>query len=153
MITPNDTRWNSTFDAMQFLLEIKDKLNDLMDALDLRRFTSQEIVFLEEYVTLMKPLAITLDQLQSNSASLGMVLPAMVKLEKFWTDKISEGTLRICEPLARFLLWDLKDRTTEFFEDKDYLLGKTEKNNNVFMYLLKVGTYILIFGFMIPINL
>ena len=123
--TPNATRWNSTFDALRGLLEHKAKLNDIMDACNLRRFTPQEIGFMEEYIILMEPLAITLDKLQGDHASLGMVLPAITKLKQFWESKIAEGSLQYCQVMAEFLLWDLNKRTEEFFDDKDYILGKT----------------------------
>ena len=111
-----------------------------MDALDKRRFSTLEFAFLDEYIMILKPLANTLDALQSDSASLGMVLPAIVKLEKFWNSKLSEGNLQVCEPLVKFLLWDLNERTSEegddFKNDKDYILGKYSKIKYVDLYLL-----------------
>ena len=122
--TPNDTRWNSTCDAMRALCDQKPKLDSVMDALNLRRFNAQELIFLEEYITLTTPLAICLDVLQGDSASLGVVLPTIAKLQTFWENKISDESLVICGVMAKFLLWDLKERTTHLFNDKDYILGK-----------------------------
>ena len=90
-----------------------------MDALDKRRFSTLELTFLDEYIMVLKPLANTLDALQSDSASLGMVLPAIVKLEKFWNSKLSEGNLLVCEPLVKFLLWDLNEHTSEDGDDSN----------------------------------
>ena len=112
-------------DAMVDLEENKLELNNVMDALDLRRFTLNEIGFIEEYVRVAKPLAICLDMLQGDSASLGMVLPAIVRLQKFWQEKIEEKSLKHCELLAKFYLWDLTERTKEIFDDEDYILGKS----------------------------
>ena len=124
LIVPGDTRFNATLDSVEALLAVKDKLNSIMDAIGLRRFDSAEILFLEEYLCLMKPLAMCLDVLQGNSASLGMVLPAITKLEQFWKKKCSDGSLELCQVLAKFLLWNLNERFSEFFDDKDYILGK-----------------------------
>ena len=124
LTTPNATRWNSLSDAMVDLQKVKSKLNEVMIALDLRQFTSEEFLFLDEYVRLTRPLAICLDKLQGNDASLGLVLPAIVSLQKFFKDRISDGKLKLCEVMAKFLLWDLSKRTDEYFEDKDFILGK-----------------------------
>ena len=121
---PNETRWNSLYRAMCKLKKIIDKLNALMNELDQRPFSPIELTFIDEYEIVMKGLAYTLDQLQSDSASLGMVLPAICKLEKYLEDKIAEKSLKICEPLARFVLWDLRERTAEYKNDRDYILGK-----------------------------
>ena len=121
---PNDTRWNSKFDATEDLSEQKDKLNLVMDAIQERRFTPDELIFLDEYVFIMGPLAKTLDKLQGNDASIGLVLPAIVSLQKFYKEVVNEGSLKFCVVFAKFILWDLDDRTKHLFKDKDYLLGK-----------------------------
>lgn len=123
-ICPNDTRWNSKFDATEDLSEQKDKLNLVMDAIQERRFTPDELIFLDEYVFIMGPLAKTLDKLQGNDASIGLVLPAIVSLQKFYKEVVNEGSLKFCVVFAKFILWDLDDRTKHLFKDKDYLLGK-----------------------------
>ena len=53
-----------------------------MEELGKHPFSPKELTFIEEYEIVMKPLAFTLDQLQSDSASLGTVLPAICKLKK-----------------------------------------------------------------------
>lgn len=122
--TPGETRWNSLFDAMADLVELKEKLNPIMEALDLRKFTLEEIGFLEEYVRVSRPIAICLDTLQGDSSSLGMVLPTIVRLQKFMKERLDENSLQFCEPLAKYFLWDLTERTKEFFTDEDYIIGK-----------------------------
>lgn len=46
---PGETRWNSTYDAIQRLLEprVREKLPQLMDALQLSRFKQHELEILE----------------------------------------------------------------------------------------------------------
>ena len=121
--TPNETRWNAISDAMDDLQKHKAKLNTVMDTLGERRFTADEFIFLDEYNEVTKPLAITLDILQGDSASLGIVLPSLVKLKRHFNNIIQDGKMKFCLPLAKFMLWDLNERTSELFEDKDYLLG------------------------------
>ena len=79
---------------------------------------------MDEYLQVTKPLAISLDTLQGNYASLGFVLPSIVKLQNYYKQIISEKSLTLCEPFAKFILKDLKKRTEEYFNDKDYILGK-----------------------------
>ena len=137
LLTPNDTRWNSLADAMALLKKIKPKLNTLMEALGERKFTPEELIFLDEYVLVTKPIAISLDKLQSNSASLGLVLPTIVKLVVYYEEIIAQKSLKVCEPLAMYILQDLKDRTAEYYLDKDYILGKFKD----FLYLLFKSRY------------
>ena len=66
-----------------------------MNELDQRPFSPMELTFIDEYEIVYKGLALTLDQLQSDSASLGMVLPAICKLEKYLEDLISEKSLNM----------------------------------------------------------
>ena len=127
-------------DAIEALLAAKEELNAIMDAIGLWRFEVREIAFLEEYLCLTKPLAIVLDTLQGNSASLGMVLPAIKSLERFWKKKLSDGSLKLCEVMAKFLLWDLNERTAELFNDKDYILGKSIGYYCFCTYYTIVGT-------------
>ena len=133
LIIPNETRWNAEFDALEDLQNHKTKLNEVMDELSLPRFSPEHFTFLTEYIQVTKPLAITIDILQGNSASLGFVLPSIVKLQKHFKSIISENSLKYCIPLAKFILWNLNDHTSDWFSDKDYILGK---NYTELLYIL-----------------
>ena len=126
LLIPNKTCWNSWFHAIRLLKKLIHKLNALMRALQEREFLPQELEFLDEYVTVVEPLAVTLDYLQGDNASLGLVLPAIVKLQEHLQSQIDGGSLKVCGILAEFILWDLNDRVSELnlFDDKDYILGK-----------------------------
>lgn len=54
LLTPTQTRWNSMNDALQVVaVMIKEKssdFNDMLDYLQLPRFTGDEILFLNEYI-------------------------------------------------------------------------------------------------------
>ena len=65
---PCPTRWNSLFDSINVLLEKKAVLNEAMCALNLPIFKSHELEFLEEYVTVLAPIAIAIDRLQGEKA-------------------------------------------------------------------------------------
>ena len=147
--TPNDTRWNALFDAVKVLVAQKPKLNAVMDALGFRQFSNEEFLFAEEYIQATKALAISLDTLQSDKASLGCVLPTIVKLEAYYKNIISQNSLMIAEPMAKFILKDLQNRVKKenYFTDKDYILGKVFKINTYNISLIvptchQVGTMI-----------
>lgn len=65
---PNITRWNSHFDVMKFLLKHRKssltKFNAMCHDLKIVRINNNDVNFIEEYCTVMKPLAISLDILQ-----------------------------------------------------------------------------------------
>ena len=124
LIIPNDTRWNAEFDALVDLQKHTPKLNEVMEELSLPRFTPDHFTFLTEYIQVTKPVAISIDILQGNSATLGFVLPSIVKLQKHLKNIIDGNSLKYCIPLAKFILWNLNDRTSHWFSDKDYILGK-----------------------------
>ncbi|PVD29102.1 hypothetical protein C0Q70_11699 [Pomacea canaliculata] len=51
MIIPNQTRWNSTYDAVQCLQDLTaEQLTKLADALGLPRFTPRDQLFMKEFV-------------------------------------------------------------------------------------------------------
>ena len=82
LISPCPTRWNSKFDAVGRLLELKDKLAAICDALSLPHLKSVELDFLKEYHTVMQPATATLDLLQGDvNCFYGIILPKLVQLQ------------------------------------------------------------------------
>ncbi|CAG9829825.1 unnamed protein product [Diabrotica balteata] len=74
--SPGATRWNSTFDAVSQILKAKEKLPILQQNLTLKLFKETELLYLEEYCLVMKPLASTLDSLQGeDNVSLDICYP------------------------------------------------------------------------------
>jgi len=65
LLTPTETRWNSTYDSVKFFLKnSKSKSGQLFrlcDDIDIVRFNKNDIEFLEEYTQIMEPLAFVLD--------------------------------------------------------------------------------------------
>ena len=62
--TPVPTRWNSLFDAIVAALAVRPKLNNLIDHLHLPVLKTQDFDILDDYVAVMRPIAIALDKLQ-----------------------------------------------------------------------------------------
>lgn len=69
-MTPNETRWNSTFDSVKFILKYfqsnHTKFNILCNSLKIVHFTKLDILFLDEFCNTMMPISIALDMLQVN---------------------------------------------------------------------------------------
>lgn len=69
------------YDCVAQILKDKEKLSVLFQKLGLKPFKETEFLYLEEYITVMKPLAITLDVLQGeNNVHYGYLLPSLVSL-------------------------------------------------------------------------
>ena len=90
------TRWNSYYHAVKSLMIAEDKLKDMCIALSLPPLASQDILFLKEYLSLMEPLAVTLDVLQGDKyACLGYLLPTLSQLKS----KLAAIHLTVVKPL------------------------------------------------------
>ncbi|XP_042146107.1 uncharacterized protein LOC121835721 [Ixodes scapularis] len=113
---PCITRWNSLHHALDVLTQNKEKLQDLSNELQLPSLKSSEIEFIEEYCTILKPIATALDRLQgsSNSGYYAELLPVLftvrAKLEQVrenlqspHTEKIAQAALDSLE--RRFQRW------------------------------------------------
>ena len=70
-LVPCVTRWNSHYDAVKKILCAETKLVEVCKAVNLPTFLQTEITFLKEYVSVMAPLAASLDILQ------GITLPVV----------------------------------------------------------------------------
>jgi len=88
-VIPNKTRWNFLFDALskvyELLHENKSGLATLFISLELRPITDSEQVFVEEFVSVMKPLAYALDILQGeHTVCAGYLLPTLISVQEEW---------------------------------------------------------------------
>ncbi|ODM88386.1 putative AC transposase, partial [Orchesella cincta] len=96
LVQPVATRWNSTYDAVDCLLTLKDFIDKICEAAEVHKFQYIELEFLEEYKTALKPVAWALDKLQSEKDFyFGYVAPVITKcyadLEKTVTEKTKPG--------------------------------------------------------------
>lgn len=89
LVVPNATRWNSTYDAMVRFHKLHNaqeaKMNTLFIHLDLRPITDDEKKFLTEFIQVMTPLSLALDELQGqNTVSAGYLLPTLYNVIEEW---------------------------------------------------------------------
>lgn len=99
------TRWNSTFDMLRRLLEIRTELNQVLEELGMDTLLTSDWSKMENLVTLLEPFAIHTDQLQSDSQSLSQVVPCLLNLEAHL-----QTTTVAAKPLAQTLLKSLRER-------------------------------------------
>jgi len=65
---PNSTRWNSEFDSSYCVIyDVRDKVNVVMEHLQLSKFSSQDFSFLGEWIDVMKPITQALDKMQGEN--------------------------------------------------------------------------------------
>lgn len=87
---PCVTRWNSLFDSLSLILKYNDQHNEVLSRLGLPLFRDAKFEFIEEYVTVLHPLATALDRLQSDKECFcGCMLPTLLAVEKKLERQIS----------------------------------------------------------------
>jgi len=105
---PCKTRWNSYYDSIKALLNVKNKLEDVCEKLEKPKFTDSQISFLEEYIKVMEPIASALDFLQGDKYScFGHVLPVLFQMKQ-QLEKL--GHLHFCKILRDTLVTALDKR-------------------------------------------
>ena len=110
LILPNATRWNSLFDAIQRVLESKDKIVDVMRVSGVQNFTSTELELLDEYIQALQPVAFALDKLQGEkSFYFGYKIPVILQTKKRLM-QIVDLKKKFATPLAKALLAGLEKR-------------------------------------------
>lgn len=114
---PCPTRWNSLFDALNQLLLFKDKLNIIFNQLNINcNFKEIELVYLNELIIVLKPIACALDCLQAqNNCYYGVLLPTLFSL-KSRLEILNEKNLKHLASLITPIINSLKQRFHLFFE-------------------------------------
>ena len=124
---PNKTRWNAYYDCLRFLKRkidaSDDKLHGLLDELGQRRFSEEELLFLDEWLKLQEPIAEALDTLQGD-VGLGYALPTIFSVEKD-LDKATENLAEnsVCRPLAKALKLGVNKRFNDYFENEEWIVA------------------------------
>lgn len=98
--TPNDTRWNSLYDAILKIVEKPDlyakcthKISNDLKPKNFQKLMPAEIAMMVDYVACMQPVAIALDILQGDKLiSLGYVLPTLFSMFA----KVRDAQLKSC---------------------------------------------------------
>ena len=105
LITPAATRWNSLFDSIRCLLDMKDKLPQIFEHASVEKLKATEVEFIDDYVTALQPIAYALDKLQSEKDFYyGYLAPTIFQTLKA-LDKLIENAenRKYTVPLARAL--------------------------------------------------
>ncbi|KYQ49958.1 hypothetical protein ALC60_10980 [Trachymyrmex zeteki] len=104
---PCKTRWNSFYDSIKAILNVKKHLEDVCEKLEKFKFTDCQISFMEEYIKVMESIAFALDFLQDDKNScFDHVLPVLFQM-KCQLEKL--GHLRFCKILRDTLLMALDE--------------------------------------------
>lgn len=108
---PVPTRWNSLFDALCQILKQKEKLDDLFHHLDVKNsFKAIEIEYIEEYVLVLKPIAIAIDRLQGEkNCFFGQLLPTIFTIQTKLKD-MKNFQLKHCDGLRLAIIDSLEKR-------------------------------------------
>jgi len=102
--------WNSHFDAVKRIVETGPKLSDVCQAIGAPKFKQAELECLEEYITVMQPVAVTLDKLQQqNDTFFGHVLPTLYMVQ-MKLQVMLHKPLKYSEPLVMALLLGTQNR-------------------------------------------
>lgn len=126
--TPNATRWNSTFDAMEqiqtFLStpEGTEKINICLEKLNGSKFQRNHVMFIKEFVGVMKPLAHGLDLLQrETSMYMGYLLPTIYQIVS--NIEKSKDKIQSCRPLINCILRGIRNRFRNIWWSKEFVLA------------------------------
>lgn len=113
--TPCKTRWNSLFDCIQQLLKFKtEALNEVMEKLELAPFSSEDVEFLKEYLAVTYPIAIGIDDLQSNDYY-AFFMPRLHNI-KYELKVLESNELQHCAPLLKQVSDGFFRRFKRFFD-------------------------------------
>lgn len=114
------TRWNSLFDALCQILKQKEKLEDLFHRLDVKSsFKAIEIEYIEEYVLVLKPIAIAIDRLQEEkNCFFGQLLPTIFTIQTKLKD-MKNLQLKHCDSLRLAIIDSLEKRWNSYINLND----------------------------------
>ncbi|ODM93297.1 putative AC9 transposase, partial [Orchesella cincta] len=79
LVQPVATRWNSTYDAVDCLLTLKDFIDKICEAAEVQKFQSIELEFLEEYKTALKPVAFGEDCQEKTKPGFASIIASHLK--------------------------------------------------------------------------
>jgi len=104
VLTDNSTRWNSTYQMLQRLLELKTPVCEVLLALQVDSLMVTEWAKLEEVADLLQPFVNLTNILQTDSTSLSSVIPSILDLEAHLQSQPPNVAL------ARNMLQDMQHR-------------------------------------------
>lgn len=115
---PVVTRWNSLYDSFVQLYEMKEKINDLCDTLQVTRFTENDFLYIQEYILINKPIAQAIDFLQQEKNILyGYMLPTLATIRNHYRILKTNLTLNILsQNIIELMETSLISRFEKYFE-------------------------------------
>ena len=121
--TPNETRWNSTYDAIAKLIKVKAHLDQLCVELNIPKFKKQELEFAEKYQSAMKPIAVAVDILQGESAEskpgrnyMGTLAPSILSVNFELKSMLSNPNFDLVKPLLKALCLGIETRFADIIQ-------------------------------------
>ncbi|XP_029053853.1 uncharacterized protein LOC114881280 [Osmia bicornis bicornis] len=97
---PGETRWNSLYDSLKQIVQIKDKLNDLGKSLGFKNSLKEnDFIYLEEHLECTAPIAEAIDILQADNIFYGTLLPCLLSLDRKLT-KLADSQWKFCGPIS-----------------------------------------------------
>lgn len=137
VVLPNKTRWNSTFDAVKFLLKNKEKLDVGFPLAEVPKLQKCEKDFMEGYMKALEPIASTLDYFQGEKLHFGCVIPRFLKTKHQLDDVVKTGC-PYSAFIAKALLSGLQTRFKHIL-DIDEELARSEILATVLLPRFKLG--------------
>lgn len=132
--TPTSNSWSSYFDSLNHILIEKERLNILLQNLEVNEFfVETEICYLEEYILILQQIATALNKLREDSNQFyGYILPTIITLKvKFEKLKNSEN-LKYTRNVLECCTQGLLTRFSDYFllSNKDMELMATVSSPN-----------------------
>ncbi|CAB3233842.1 unnamed protein product [Arctia plantaginis] len=124
---PNSIKWNSIYEALKEIYNMKDKYTLINKALNLKNDISEtEFLYINEYLTCTQPIADALDILQGENATYyGILFPTILSLKKKLVRLLGQGdTFMYCKELVKAYLVSVESKF------KDYLTISSERAEN-----------------------
>ncbi len=126
LLTPNATRWNSTYDAVKRFSEFLSQDHQAMEALfteaKVKPLSQQEMGFIAEFLKVMGPVAEALDYLQGEKYMyLGYLVPTIKSLLRLLEERKEQ--VLTCKPLATALIKGVRERFASQLEDRQMLVA------------------------------
>ncbi|XP_017463906.1 PREDICTED: uncharacterized protein LOC108357330 [Rhagoletis zephyria] len=113
---PVVTRWNSTYDSVQKIISREEKLSVICTKLELPAFTEEDMLYLKDYASAMKPFADALDFLQGEKGVFyGTLIPTLVTIKTKIDRIINNGKENYLKQQLIFLQSRLFDRFEKYF--------------------------------------